>query len=563
MRGARFSHLPTMSLALVSSSLFVMAALSFMVLAGTSSLGESLWEIVLILATSTPPLFIVSAELSRLLLRAATPPKPTATANSIPEIKPPLIVPVIIRRASDVDALRICVDNNLHHVQRLPIIFLIDLPDTDVAHDPGDEKLLSTIRESLAERLAAGTVAILTRRRRYDPVDRVWRGWERKRGKIEEFCRLARGDTNTSFDQQLPFALRDITEFVTIDIDTQLTPKTVEMLVRACDHKAAIICPTIEHARSVSSTPFEILQAPLWGRRFADPRRTFNQSRLGYDIYYGKGLIVIDRFLERTDGRIAERTILSHDHLESMLAGAISTNRAIVHEPVPTVRRHWARRQHRWMRGDFQIVPWIFGRDLSFVARFHLLEIVLSQLIPLGCILTAAVAMALLPWPSAGWAAMLAIALIRPGMVLLPLQIPLILVERGEPPGKRVLRAMEALITETSAWILAISYVPRDALLGLHAAIVVAWRLCWTGRDLLTWNDANEGDVTVSGEVASALAGLVTFGVLFASAGQLQFVAGLLTFWFMAPLILSLRIPSFGVGLRRNVPHRMANEFNS
>ncbi len=64
-------------------------------------------------------------------------------------------------------------------------------------------------------------------------------------------------------------------------------------------------------------------------------------------------------------GRVPENTLLSHDLFEGMFARAALASDIEVVEDFPARYDVDIRRQHRWARGDWQLLPWIFGQRRS------------------------------------------------------------------------------------------------------------------------------------------------------------------------------------------------------
>ena len=90
--------------------------------------------------------------------------------------------------------------------------------------------------------------------------------------------------------------------------------------------------------------------------RSRTPTRTC--SREG--IFTGKGLYDVDAFTAALDGRVPENALLSHDLFEGLYARtALVTDVEVVDDYPSNVLAH-ARRQHRWVRGDWQILRWLF-----------------------------------------------------------------------------------------------------------------------------------------------------------------------------------------------------------
>ena len=77
-------------------------------------------------------------------------------------------------------------------------------------------------------------------------------------------------------------------------------------------------------------------------------------------IFTGKGLYDVDAFTAALEGRVPENALLSHDLFEGLYARtALVTDIEVVDDYPSSVLAH-ARRQHRWVRGDWQILRWLF-----------------------------------------------------------------------------------------------------------------------------------------------------------------------------------------------------------
>jgi cyclic beta-1,2-glucan synthetase len=113
------------------------------------------------------------------------------------------------------------IDNVQHRLERLEVVaignldpqihfaLLTDFPDADQPQLPGEEVVLAAARDgiqALNARFAAEggpRFFLFHRDRQWNPREQVWMGWERKRGKLEEFNRLLRGAADTSFSTQV------------------------------------------------------------------------------------------------------------------------------------------------------------------------------------------------------------------------------------------------------------------------------------------------------------------------------------------------------------------------
>ena len=78
--------------------------------------------------------------------------------------------------------------------------------------------------------------------------------------------------------------------------------------------------------------------------------------------YTGKGIYDIDAFEEALDCKVQDNTLLSHDLLEGIFARAALASDIELFEEFPSHYGASAARQHRWARGDWQLLPWLFGK---------------------------------------------------------------------------------------------------------------------------------------------------------------------------------------------------------
>jgi cyclic beta-1,2-glucan synthetase len=201
-------------------------------------------------------------------------------------------------------------------------------------------------------------------------------GWERKRGKIEEFNRLLRGATDTSFVVQVGalHILPSVKNTLTLDSDTRLPGDAAKELIGIIAHP--MNRPHFDADLGRVTEGYAILQprvsvtmASAAGSRFArvyaghtgvDPYTTavsdVYQDLFGEGIYTGKGLYEVDAFHAALEGRVPGNALLS----PALFAGlyprtALVTDIEVVDDYPSSVLTH-ARRLHRWVRGDWQIL---------------------------------------------------------------------------------------------------------------------------------------------------------------------------------------------------------------
>jgi cyclic beta-1,2-glucan synthetase len=224
---------------------------------------------------------------------------------------------------------------------------------------------------------------LLHRRRVWNEGEGRWIGWERKRGKLHELNRLLRGATDTTFlpvAGQAPSLPLDIRYVITLDADTRLPIGTARRLIgkiahplnqaRFDSHTGLVVQGHgILQPRVTPSLPIGA-QGSLFERVFSGPNGLDPYALAVSDIYQdlfeagsycGKGIYDVDVFAAALEGQIPESSVLSHDLLEGILARSGLVSDIEVVEEFPSRYDVSAARQHRWVRGDWQLLPWIFG----------------------------------------------------------------------------------------------------------------------------------------------------------------------------------------------------------
>ena len=218
---------------------------------------------------------------------------------------------------------------------------------------------------------------LLHRRRVWNAGEARWIGWERKRGKLHELNRLLRGATDTTFldPPAVPSGIRYV---VTLDSDTRLPRGAVCRLVGKMAHP--LNAPRLDAASGRVVEGHAVLQPRVTpslptGRGSSLFQRIFSsmdgidpyaaavsdvyQDLFGEGSYAGKGIYDVDAFEAALQGRVADSTLLSHDLFEGVFARAGLASDIEVVEEFPAGYAVAALRQHRWARGDWQLLPWI------------------------------------------------------------------------------------------------------------------------------------------------------------------------------------------------------------
>jgi cyclic beta-1,2-glucan synthetase len=460
-----------------------------------------------------------------------------------------------------------------------------DFTDAPSAEMPEDASILSVARsgiEALNARYASGKqnrFYLFHRSRKWNPAEGVWMGWERKRGKLEEFNRLLRGATDTSFTVQVGDLepLPSVRYVLTLDSDTRLPRDAARKLLGIIAHPLnrpyfnplsrrvtegyGLLQPRVSvTTTSAAGSLFARLYA---GHTGVDPYTSAvsdtYQDLFAEGIFTGKGLYEVDAFAAALEGRVPENALLSHDLFEGLYARTgLVTDVEVVDDYPSSVLAH-ARRQHRWARGDWQILLWLFPivptrsgferNRLPLISRWKILDNLRRTQVPL-----ANVALLVL-----GWTVLPGNPLVWTGGVLVALGFPvypLVLGAFGRATKKRPLRSILGALVEDVASAMAqvmlqLTFAANQAYGMANAALTTLVRLAVTQRRLLQWETAAASAARAAGlELKSgarafvvemlaspmiALAG--AFLVVAIRPHALPVAAPILFLWAMAPLV--------------------------
>jgi cyclic beta-1,2-glucan synthetase len=529
---------------------------------------------VVVLLTLVPASELAIQIVQRLIARWLPPRRlPRLDLRRVPEsARTMVIVPTIldsVERARElVEHLEVQALGNLD--PHIHFAILSDFRDADAERMPLDTEILTAAADAVrvlnAKHGDGGPdrFFLFHRTRQWNPQERLWMGWERKRGKIEEFNRLLRGATDTSFVLTVGDAsiLPEIRYCITLDSDTRLPRDTARQLIGIIAHP--LNRPSFDPAIGRVTEGYGILQprisvtftsaaGSLFARLYSghtgvDPYTTAvsdtYQDLFGEGIFTGKGLYDVDTFTAALADAVPENALLSHDLFEGLHArAALVSDIELVDEYPSTVLAH-SQRQHRWIRGDWQILLWLFPfvptrhgvkrNPFSLISRWKILDNLRRSLVA-PMLLTLLVA----GWtvlPGAHWFWTVSVLTVMASQ-LLPLVAQMLVGPRRAqsfPVFWRNLRA-DAAITLAQVF-LSVTFLAYHAWQTAHAIVLTLVRLTMTRRRLLEWETA--------AATAARAAGILGGRAL------LRFVAGMMA----SPIIAAVLALVVSVTHRASLP---------
>ena len=286
----------------------------------------------------------------------------------------------------------------IHHLASsegdLHFAMLSDWVDAETEHESEDGGLLTVAVDGIADlnrrygpAPGGERFLLLHRRRVWNDSEARWIGWERKRGKLHELNRLLRGATDTTFiatNGRTPSVPSDVRYVITLDADTRLPRDAVRRLIGKMAHPLnrprfdprlgrvvegyAVLQPRVTPSLPVAreGSLFQRVFSSMSGiDPYASAISDVYQDLFGQGSYAGKGIYDVDAFEAALADRVPESSLLSHDLFEGTFARAGFASDVEVVEEFPARYDVAASRQHRWARGDWQLLPWILGRSFS------------------------------------------------------------------------------------------------------------------------------------------------------------------------------------------------------
>ncbi len=487
-----------------------------------------------------------------------------------------VVIPGLLINANELNSL--LQELEIHFLSnpdpQLTFALLTDFGDAPTKDMPDDEKLLSLAKagiESLNHKYAkTAPFYLFHRQRNWNPSEGVWMGWERKRGKLVEFNRLLLNAGPTSYTTQIGdlSILHETKYVITLDADTSLPRDSASRLVATLAHPLNR-AEFAADGRSVSAG-YTVLQPRVEIKPTSANHSLFSQiyaGDAGYDLYtlaasdvyqdlfgegsyVGKGIYDVAAFARSLRGQVRDNTLLSHDLLEGIFGRAALVTDVIVYEDYPARYLIHSRRMRRWIRGDWQLLPWLLPfsqakkgtapKRLSIIDRWKIFDNLRRSLrAPLYLALFIA-GWLVLPGSPLVWTLL---TFLTPALPIAAQTFQNVRQNIGRLSLKDMIKPARLPVMR---WALAIIFLPYETSLVLNAIGITLIRLFVVRKNLLQWTTAAQlarSFINSRHRIWWQMIAIIIFNFLLGTAiaminpSSLFVAAPLILAWILSPLI--------------------------
>ncbi len=544
--------------------------------------------------------------LATLLVTPHSLPKMDFSAGIPTQWRTLVVVPTMLTGAQNIEDLVEALEVRFlaNRDESLHFGLLTDFLDAHEESLPEDEPLLRLVKTRIDElngkyRSEDGQAGndkffLFHRPRRWNPQEKIWMGYERKRGKLADLNALLRGDGHDGANNGAKDAfslivgdtaiLSNVKYVITLDTDTRLPRDAARQFVGAMAHP--LNRPWYDEAKRRVIEGYSILQprvavslpgtnrsryARLYGGESGIDPYTRAVSDVYQDVFgegsfIGKGIYDVDAFEQALNGCFPDNRILSHDLLEGCYARAGLLSDVQLYEDYPARYSADVSRRYRWIRGDWQLAGWLRrrvpssykGKDagignirqknpLSLLSQWKLFDNLRRSLVSTALTLLLLLGWTVLPSPRL-W------TLLVIGILLFPSLCTLIL-DMFHKPGEVLLQQhLVAVGRSVSSRVMQLAFelacLPYEAFFSLDAIARTTWRMRVTRRQLLEWNPSSEVDhesirrgrnsLVISFRsmwVAPAIAATVAIYLATVNLVVLAVAGPILLLWFASPAI--------------------------
>ncbi len=467
-------------------------------------------------------------------------PRMDYSTGIAPEARTLVVVPTMLNSLAGIDKLVDAMEVRFL-ANRDPCLqfgLLTDFRDAQDEHLPTDAALVAyavakveTLNTKYAQ-LQTSAFFLFHRPRRWNAAEKIWMGYERKRGKLGDLNALLRGAGPDAFSAIVGdiSGLQTVQFVITLDTDTQLQRDAARLFAATLAHP--LNRPHFDSTLQRVTEGYGILQPRMaisltstqrsrYARLCSDQPGVDPYTRAVSDVYQdlfqegsfiGKGIYDVDAFEQALKGRFPENRILSHDLLEGCYARSGLVSDAQLYDDYPGRYDEDVSRRKRWIRGDWQIASWLLSRapgptrvgvrsQLSALSQWKILDNLRRSLVPAGLCGLFLFGWLAVPAYAAWTVTLVALLFLAPllttafGLLHRPAEVPL---------SRHIAQSAHPAVQRLTQTLLHLAFLPHEAFYSLDAVLRTTFRILISQRLLLEWAPSGEQRRKTDGSVIQA-----------------------------------------------------------
>ncbi|TDK67640.1 cyclic beta 1-2 glucan synthetase [Sapientia aquatica] len=487
-----------------------------------------------------------------------------------------------------------------NHDANLRFCLLTDFCDADTETLPEDASLIGHVKANILKLnqryplVDEDNFLLLHRPRTWDKQDKLWMGYERKRGKLVDLNAFLLDQIATPFSVIVGIisATVKVKYVITLDTDTELPRDSARKFIGTLAHP--LNQAQYDPGRNLIVDGYGILQprvvvclprtdASLYellcgGDIGIDPytrsASDVYQDVFGEGSFIGKGIYDLEAFSTILKGRMPVNRILSHDLLEGCYLRSGLLSDVQLYEKYPSTYRDDVSRRYRWIRGDWQIASWILPHvpgeasaevskasqlinPLSALSKWKIADNLRRSIVPIGM-----TALLIAGWAGTDFALFWTCVVLA--IYFIPIVCSFLLKLLVKASDTSIMQHLSALLKATTSQFLhtglLFAFLPFEAWINSAAIILTNWRLFVTHKKLLEWNPSSESSSLSKNSLlyyfrlmwfSPTLALLSASYLWFSNPYSLLCAAPILLLWLGSPLLAFL--------ISRPIEHRSSD----
>ena len=382
----------------------------------------------------------------------------------------------------------------------------------------------------------------LYRNRKWNDKEKCYLGWERKRGLLNQFNEYILGNQKNEFrensiekwknsneDNKIP----EIKYVITLDADTNLVLNSGLELIGAMSH--ILNTPILNEKKDVVLEGHGIMQPrvgidltasrkSIFTKIFAGAGGTDSYTNAISDIYQdnfeegiftGKGIYDLKIFSQVLNRAIPDNTVLSHDLLEGNFLRCGLVSDILLLDGYPYKYNSYMARQHRWIRGDWQIVRWLkndlkdrYGNEiknpLNLLSKYKIFDNLRRSVLEINIIISIFIFLLIKIYAKIKiWTIILTLIIAATIPSVIEILNSIVYRKQWQNSQKNFSNNISGFKQSIIRLFLYIGWLPDKAYVALNAISKTIYRMVITKQNLLEWTTSEEAEKKAKTDINS------------------------------------------------------------